>query len=1278
MFGLNSRNPWLWVAVSLTALKLWLVAGQTVSAIGVAIHDDRLFAVLAEHILNGDWLGPYDQYTLAKGPLYPLFIAGNFWIGLPLILSQQILYAIACLVLTLSLGPWLKRADLKCGFYLILLWNPISFDAGNLSRLMRQNIYTPLAMLTLAGLILYYARRHESLRRQIPPALLGGLSLGCFWLTREESVWLLPAVILLVLGFIVALGHELKQRWRVLMVSSGIAITAAILPSLIVSTINWQHYGWFGTVEFKASEFKAAYGALIRPKVGPVLDQVPVSRQMRETIYEISPTFAELKPYLEGPVGDHWSDKISYAAEGRQIKGGWFVWALRDAVAKSGHAPDAGSAMRFYQRIADEVNAACDDGRLPARSPRSGFAPPLDTIQLYPLFTNTLEFTRYFITFSGFTAHSPDSRGDYADLKPFRNLVGTPLSFAPRSPEPVTEQQNRLRQWKVNTLEALGLFVGRILSWLGPLILIVGLARALECIADRRLSYLLGLAGALLSACGAYLAINILIQVTSFYNQSPAALAAAYPLYLTALAGILLDARNAWRSPSPVRPNPEKGKAYSSLLPKLIVGGTAVVIFAARLGEIHAFASNVPLYDQWLVEGMQIVRPWLDGTLSLGNFFIPHAEHIPLWNRVFMWLQILITGKWDPLVQMTANALLFTGFAILIARWVLRYLTLIAALPIIGILILCGSIPHAWENITWGYQSATPLALIFILVHLHGSCTQQPWSRHWWFAQGAAAAALFTLEGMWLTPLVVSATFLWSGPLKIRKQLVPLSIGVIGLMLSRILNKAPASSSLFQDPITYLHNWLHLLGWPSAIPGSVGILLLPWLIHALRLRNKSEISSFDRIILSLGLWNISYALIIAAKLPSAGEGFVSQYGDLHLLGLLASAMALTRLIPNSARMRPALLSLSVVWCGLVVGGLITNTFEGQSRHFHSSAASQAEIRRHAIQSVLQDHNRSPLESPSARGLLYHDTDALADLIESPKFSNVFPSSVFPENTPGLIESSVRTLQCQWGWLLSSGLILTLIGMVLSSRHAPSPETIGPLPYSRDPWRWRISAIIGCLALLLLSAWSNPFAFNQEKRWQQTIGGETALKNLSFSVHGAPTFNSNRLQGAAPITPIVLRNKFFGTAPDGTGFTGTVYSSVFKITSHWLVVPYAGYPIGDGNGLRIRILDQAGEATHTEIGCLGPNRTDIGYWQVDLSNYQGRKARLVLYDGRTETEAWVAAAPPVPTDDPSLDQQLQRRLKNEGHAGFHSILGMIAFIATLCATISWWGQRKSYS
>ncbi len=1267
------NQAWFWAAIALTLFKLWLTGGQTIFAIGPAFHDDRLFVDLAGHLIEGRWLGPYNQFTLAKGPMFPLFIAGTFWLGLPLIFAQQLIYAAACAALTRSLGPWLRTAAAQFFCYVVLLWNPMSFDAGNLSRVMRQNLYTPLALFCVAGLVMLFARRRETIRRQIGPAVLAGLSLGCFWLTREESVWFLPAVGLLLFGCAAALGRELLERWRTAAVTLGCLALAALLPIVIVSTLNLRHYGWFGTVEFHSSEFKAAYGALTRLKTGPELDQVPVTRQMRERAYELSPTFARLRPYFETFVTDNWSEKNLFPATERQIRGGWMVWAFRDALTAAGMAPDAGTALRHFQLIADEVNAACDTGRVPAQPRRSGFLPPLTFRQVGPLIDTATEYTVFFILFRDFKAQAPDSIGDYAELKPFRNVVGTRLSHAPRSPLPATPGQDRRNDWKVETLERIGNLGAQVFAWLGPLLLLVGVARGIESVGARRVSFPLGLAGAMLAACAAYLAINILVQVTSFYNMSPAALASAYPLYLVALVAIVIDAVQAWRRPSLV------AAPTTLAVPRpawLAAGGAALVVFAARLAEIHLFASDVPYNDQWVIEAEQIIAPWLNGTLTLGDFFRPHFEHLPVWTRLLAWLQVAFTGRWDPLVQMTVNALLHAGFIALTTRWAWSVLRPAPATAVTVLLVLAGSLPHAWENIAWGFQSQFPLALIFLFLHVHGACTHPAGSKGWWFAQAAAVAALFTLASLWLAPLAVVLSWLWTGPRRKQDLLVPGVIAALGIGILALIHFTGEGSftQVPRAPTDFLHACLHLLGWPSILPGAAAIVQLPWLVHALRLRSQAGTLPVDRMIFVLGLVNGVQAAGLAFGRTGDNHDFVSRYGDLLFLGVLAGSFALCRLLPAPGRARPVFFLGTVLWAGLVLLGLARNSTEGHAHYFHLHAAEQAALRRTAVQSYLASGDHTVLDAPATRAVLIQDIALVARLLDQPGLRALLPVSVNPGSPPDALGGFVRRWQSRWPWLLAAGGVLLVCGVGWQGWRERRHDPLVPMTVPVDPWGWRLAAVISVGTVIPMLILANPLSLDAGQRWQRWLGGQQALSGLTFSFTTLSPFGPERLQGAAPLQPEVLRNQFYGTAPAGPDLTCTVVSSSFVLSQPWLVVPYAGYPIGNGNGLRVRILDDQGAQFGEEIGCPGPNGESVAYWVVDVRPLLGKRAQLVLYDGRSDTEAWVAAAPPIPTETPQLAVSLAEGLRNEKKASAHASLGIIALVAFLCAVLGWMRGR----
>lgn len=1260
---------WLWAAVPLTVVKLWLILGQTVYAIGGAIHDDKLFVLLAEHLLHGRWLGPYDQFTLAKGPAYSFFIAGNFWLGLPILFTHQLLYVGACVALTGALLPWLRTAGWRFAFYATLLLNPMSYDASNLTRLLRQNIYTPLGMLTIAGLIMLWSRRRERWPRQIFPALLAGFAFGVFWLTREESVWLLPAIGLLWFGLLLSLRKEWRERWRVLTFALGCFATACALPVLALSYANYRHYGWFGTVEFRAPEFKNAYGALTRIAVGPELPHVLVTRQMREAAYEVSPTFALLQPHFEGSVAQQWVDPTLYPVEEQQIRGGWFMWALRDAHAAAGFAPDAATALRNYQIIADEINAACDAGLLPARPPRSGFFPHLTRDDIGPIWQTTLEYLDYFGAFRGFTAWSPDSFGDYADLKPFRDYAGTHLSYAPRSPDPFPPEQDRLHRLQVTTLEKAGRFTAGMIAWIGPVILLLGLVRVVEAVWRRRISFLLGLAGALLLSVCAYLAANILITVTAFRNVSPGAMASAYPLYLLALCVIALDAIPAWgRAILPAVAKP--AAALPSRGRWLVPAGAAVMIWAARMREIRLFGDDVPFNDQWIVEAKHILLPWLDGTLRPWTFFLPHFEHIPVWTRLLAWLETAISGRWDPLLQMTVNTTLYALFAWLVLSWLWRSFAPLAAGFVSVIIVLGGALPHAWENIAWGFQSQFPVALLFMWWHVHGSIAQPSGNRRWWLAQAAGAAGLFTLASMWIVPLAIVATGFWTRQPDRRGWLSPAIIAALGLLLLALVSwfsdQGHAFAQTKATSMDFAHALLHLLSWPSGLPGSLCVLLLPWLLHALKLRGTGHAAPVDRIIFALGVINLLQVAGLAfARAGDTGD-YVSRYGDLLFVGALAGALALVRLQPPPGRLRDAFIALVFVWVALVGGGLFQRATEGHARYFHTHAADNAHIRRTAIQAYLRDRDTHLLEQGGTRWILFQNTEAITALLDRPDLRALLPASVAPENSDPALVRLPRWLLDRWPWSLGIGAACLGLGLLVI-RYRGGSQSPPALAAAPPRWLFRLSVGTTLVSFGGLLFWSQPVFTDRDARWVRLLGGDAALQGMTFHFSQDSGFPDERIQGAAPVGPVELRNRLHGTAPAGPALTCTIFSSPFTVRKDWLIIPYAGHPIGVGNGLRVQLLSPDGHHVEREIECLAPNRDGLGFFPVDLKSVRGRVVRLVLYDGRVDTEAWVAVAPPIPADTPELATNLARQVQFEQHSSLPFallVIGVCSFAGAI--------------
>lgn len=363
------------------AAKLVLVSVQPLGAIGYMPHDDTLFLDRAEQLLAGRWLGPYDQFVLAKGPGFPLWIAASHGLGVPLRVGQHLGYLAAVALLVWALRPAVPGRWWPVALFAWLAFNPIGFS-GDDTRVLRHDVATVWSVVAFAALTAVWLRPAWPGGRAAAWCMAGGLAFGMGWLTREDAWWMVPGVALLAGAMAVRAGWT--RRW----VGVRWATFAVVLPLLagwavpvaVVSALNAHHYGWWGTVEFRSREMRAAYGALLRVEPEEWMRFVPVRRETRERIYAASPAFASLRDYFEGPTGEAWArlgeGVTGRPAHEREIHGAAFMWALRDAVERAGHGGSAAEALAFYARLAAEVNGAVEAGVLAGGPPRSGFVPP--------------------------------------------------------------------------------------------------------------------------------------------------------------------------------------------------------------------------------------------------------------------------------------------------------------------------------------------------------------------------------------------------------------------------------------------------------------------------------------------------------------------------------------------------------------------------------------------------------------------------------------------------------------------------------------------------------------------------------------------------------------------------------------------------------------------------------------------------------------------------------------------------------------------------------------
>jgi hypothetical protein len=538
----------------LIALKTWLVRGQMRIALGFASHDDQLFLRLALNLVRGKWLGPYDGLTLAKAPGYPLWMAFVHDLGVPLHIADTLLFALACVVVVRGLRPLLSRS-VSGVLFVLLLFHPMSFTSMSL-RYVRDSIY-PAQTLLVLGCLFGIALRPPSWKSLAWGAGLG-VSLAFFWLSREESIWLLPA---LLAGAVLFVWSQ-RGASRFWILGGATALLAVLPPVLAVertASINHQRYGVRSHCEVLTPEFRAAYGAMTRVRIGPQYRYVPLSCAERNALYSCSPAFAELRRALEGDIGYAWfvisSRMLTLPPEAEgEIPGFWFLWALRDAVQEAGHSNTGAEALAFYARLAEEINAACAEGRLGGcEGERTSVVPRWRNEYFVPCLRETLTTVRILARLEGYS-EGTESKSDRVTFELFRFLTHDRMApvleqgaAADEAPSEVVAEPALPGARRRAVLSGLAsgyrfLFPFGLLAAAG-----LGLA-AFARSSSRRRMRVRGVLLVLVFALGARLAMVAYLAATSFNASNARYLAPLDPLLLTCAVLLAADGWRALRS----------------------------------------------------------------------------------------------------------------------------------------------------------------------------------------------------------------------------------------------------------------------------------------------------------------------------------------------------------------------------------------------------------------------------------------------------------------------------------------------------------------------------------------------------------------------------------------------------------------------------------------------------------------------------------------------------------------------------------------------------------
>ena len=362
-------NKYLFMYIFLSILALFIRSLMPQNPRIDAVHDDSLMVQLAFNILQGNWLGEWNQtehpiLTLFKPSGYPIFLSVSSLIGISPIVCAMIIYLISSTFLIKFGFPGDFLAGKKIVVYGLFAFNPAFYGDG--SSLVYRDIMSTAVITSIIALCFYTLRVSLNTKMQSLIGIPFGLILGISALLKDDIKYLG----FLGLGFIiisklykVIRSEKIKKHKIISLVFFG----AATLVSFLVLTssikyLNYSKYGVFLIEDNNSGNFPVLLSTLGSIEAKKDQPDLYVSKFQIQDASKNSPTFKLMLPYFES---DNLWKKISCNVTNVCDQSGvFFMHELRDAMYYAGLATSAKSFQLNAKIIADELKESCSAGGL--------------------------------------------------------------------------------------------------------------------------------------------------------------------------------------------------------------------------------------------------------------------------------------------------------------------------------------------------------------------------------------------------------------------------------------------------------------------------------------------------------------------------------------------------------------------------------------------------------------------------------------------------------------------------------------------------------------------------------------------------------------------------------------------------------------------------------------------------------------------------------------------------------------------------------------------------
>ncbi|RSX53693.1 hypothetical protein D2E25_1016 [Bifidobacterium goeldii] len=332
-----------------------------------------------------------DPYRMAKNQAYGMFLRLVSHSGIPVDVVYFLFWLIAALIMSFAVHAFFHNRWLSLFAYVYILWNPIAFEDWSGTRVYRNSIIAPSLFILLALLMLYLIIRmpllihtHQQkdssstsyIEKSMPLivrlvgcvlvlllAVLTGVWFAFIYDVKEDSFWLVPMLIFIVLIKIVQSLVSARRWWARLLVAV-LCLTPLISTYVCLETLRANNERDFGVAllntrtEGALAEF---IGYLYMVDSSKQTPNVWAPADSIEQVFAVSPTLSQYPEMFEYITSE---DYASPDIQESPILGDLISWQLINAVDATIGMNNQRTVQRVFAKANNEIRQAFNTGEL--------------------------------------------------------------------------------------------------------------------------------------------------------------------------------------------------------------------------------------------------------------------------------------------------------------------------------------------------------------------------------------------------------------------------------------------------------------------------------------------------------------------------------------------------------------------------------------------------------------------------------------------------------------------------------------------------------------------------------------------------------------------------------------------------------------------------------------------------------------------------------------------------------------------------------------------------